>query len=266
MGHALLIGMVAGAAATMLWGRPRHAGTPLAGGPAPTGATEPAPSGATAGPATAPAAAGNGAVEELRASKSQARGTWISAAVATVALLASLFTLSGQVRINAQQIDLNTEADKRAAQVYASRVAVWYTDGLDATSTTPAGLDVTVQNMSPATIDNVRIIASLTTAAGAGAGDAEIAIGAVRPCSASALRIGAPPGTRFHRDTDAVTPQVQLKLAFTETNRDWYLDGANLVTLDDTNRHLVPPYGVLPPFPTGRKVTTSQVADCGEAF
>jgi hypothetical protein len=244
---ALLLGIVVGGITTLMWWRR-----------SPTG-----PSTNRRPPAEPPAAAGNDtAKDELRASQAQAKAGWAAAAVALAALLASLVTLFGQYKINNQQIDLNQRAATRDDQVYASRVAVWYEDGLDSTSRKRAGLDVWVQNRAPAPVNNVRVIAPITTTGGA-TGNAEVALGALPPCTATTLRVAAPTGTRFTRDTTSIAQEVRLQLAFDETNRRWFLDGGLLQLIDEDNAGLVPAYGTLSQM-LAYEIKKTAVPDCGE--
>ena len=288
---ALIAGLVTGgAAAAVLRRRPRAlaptlmasttttslSATPTASAPTPAAAatpTEPATTAPTAAAASAAASAlyaqpptaqvADSAREELKASRAQARASWAAAVVASAAFLTSLVTLSGQYRINNQQVDLNQRAAARDDQVYAARVAVWYEDGLEATSVKPAGLDVSVQNRAPAPVSNVRVFAPIARN-GKEAGDMEVTLGPIPPCTVKTMRIAAPRGARFLEDTTSVVGNVRLQLAFDETNRRWFLDGGVLEPVTDDKSTLVPAYGSVPRL-RAYDFKSAAVPDCGEA-
>ncbi|MBM2623401.1 hypothetical protein JIG36_48695 [Actinoplanes sp. LDG1-06] len=203
----------------------------------------------------------DGKKTELQASWSQARGAWFSAVVGAVALAASLIALVGQVRINDQQIGLNRQTALHTAQEHAARVAIWHTDGRYSDSRVPKGIDVFVQNMSPAALFDIRILAA--TDSGAGAGDAELDIGTIPPCTTVRVRAAAPALQHLRRVTTGSASSVPLKLYFTETNRTWYATGGTLVLKSNDNADWFPPSESFPHLRSGGGVHATQAPGCG---
>jgi hypothetical protein len=200
----------------------------------------------------------------LQATRAQAKATYLGAAFAAIALIISMVTWVGQWRLNEQQVHLNERAEERDEQVYASRVSDWYVDGPDATSLVPAGLDVSIQNRAPVPVDDVRLIAPIfndRTPRAFG----EMLIGLIPPCKIVEVRVVAPQGMRFARSATAAQARIGLKIAFTETDRSWYLDGSRLKLLDAEDLGAIPVSGSLPKL-LGFRYTLSPLSDCSEGY
>ena len=237
----------------------------MAGGrPAPKvspGPAEPVtrPPGRTPGEATAAPVPLTVEQAMLAATRTQARATWASALIAVMALVVALAAGYSQLRLNAQQADLNDAAKARAERVNAARVAVWAQVGPDESSVRPAGLDVTIQNRSPVPLQQVHVLAPLGNPAGEGSAD----VGELLPCTLVTFRLVPPADGAFRIPANSWLGYPGLRLRFGETGREWMLDNGRLRTpteLDEQELRSAAASAlrVLKPMATA-------AGDCGEA-
>ena len=197
----------------------------------------------------------------LLATKVQMWSALAAAAAALAALAVSVRALgiadetwASQRVLNGQQVKLNEDSQRRDAQVYSSRVAMWATVGDVSSTILPAGLDIHLQNRAPVPLHAVRVIAPLASQA-----TGVLDLGDLPPCTIDTLRVAAPTGDTFTQTPNAWLGYTALSLEFVETGRRWRVTSTRLELLDSAAE--TPGGATLQQASRSRK----SVGDCGEA-
>ncbi|WP_033344979.1 hypothetical protein [Catenuloplanes japonicus] len=213
-------------------------------------------------PVPTPAAASPGDdAEMLRATRAQARATWLGALVALAALVVSALAWSGQQNVNRQQQRLNDYLLLREERVYASRVAVWAVQAQQDSSVLSAGLDVVMQNRAPVPIRRLRISAWITTDDLHPPVRGAIDLGELEPCQMVSFRLSPPTGTTFLPTGDGWLGYTGLSVDFSEADRAWRLTSSSLTLQTGAQ----PPDLATAALVIPRSRTATPIGDCGES-
>jgi hypothetical protein len=143
----------------------------------------------------------------------QAFAAVIAAVMSTGAMLIALDTLRDQQRINTSQYRLNSLAQERTEQRYASRVAFWG-------SLTSA--EIFIQNRSPVPLREVALGVG-TTIVGGHMTLSHVAVDNIPPCVIVAISVTSIEPSIFNLD-NAINMLSWLDVTFTDPNGHWKRD------------------------------------------